>query len=138
MMVFVPKVRWTDKHFEHIFWVPSVLKGSSDLQSTVSTSDPWQKGSAFSAGVVAEVQRNCSSVSISGIWQRENSFSALHPTNCLQMPSSLWSICYLSQAIFPAVFGKVSLSSFHFISLLLLLSSCLGTSTDVPGVNLKR
>lgn len=94
--VFVPKVRWMDKHFEPICWVSSVQKENSDLQSTVSTSDPWQKGSAFSAGAVAEVQRNCSSVSISGIWRRENSFSVLDSTNCLQMTSSLRSICCLS------------------------------------------
>lgn len=78
-------------------WASSVQRQSSDLQSTVSTSDPWQAGSAFSAGALVEVQRNGSSVSISGIWQMQNCFSILHCPKCLQMTSTFWSICWLSR-----------------------------------------
>lgn len=114
-MVFVPKVRWTDKHFECIFWVPSVQKENSDLQSTVWTSDPWQKGSAFSAGTVAEVQRNCSSVSISGIWQRETPSAFSVPlTACRWLPPSGASASYLISGYFPCCVLKRFLLQLSF------------------------
>lgn len=138
-MVFVPRVRCTYAHFHCIFWVPLVQKENTDLQSTVSASDPWQKGSACSAGAVVEVQRNSSSVSISGVWQMEHCFSILHSTNCLQMTSIFWSICWLSHfshfGLFSQLcFEKNSLSSFYFVTTLLLLLSFWKKSTDVSGV----
>lgn len=87
----------TYKHFDCTFWIPEVRKEKSDLQSTVSTSDPWQKGAAFSAGAVVGVQRTSSSVSISGVWQMENCLSILHPSKHFQMTSTFWSICWLSR-----------------------------------------
>lgn len=138
-MVFVPRVRCTYACFSCIFWVLLVQKENTDLQSTVSASDPWQKGSAFSAGAVVEVRRNSSSVSISGVWQVEPCFSILHSTKCLQMTSIFWSICWLSHfshfGLFSQLcFEKNSLSSFYFITTLLLLLSFWEKSTDVSGV----
>lgn len=117
----------------------SPKKEKSDLQSTVSTSDPWQKGSAFSAGAVVEVQRNSSSVSISGVWQMEHCFSNLHPTKRLQMTSIFWSICWLSHfshfGLFSLLcFAKTPSFSFYFVSTLLLLLSFWEKSTDVSGI----
>lgn len=112
---------------------------NSDLQSTVSTSDPWQKGFAFSAGAVVEVQRNSSSVSISGVWQMENCLSILNPAKCLQMTSIFWSICWLSHFSRFGWFSLLcfektpSLSGLYFVSALLLLSSFGEKSTDVSG-----
>lgn len=106
-MVFVPKVSYTDEPLGCIFWVLLVRKENADLQATVSTSDPWQKGSAFSAGAVVEVQRNSSSVSISGVWQMENYFSILHPTKHLQMTSIFWSICWLSHFSYSGLFSQL-------------------------------
>lgn len=139
MMVFVARVRCTYAQFGCIFWVPLVQKENTDLQSTVSASDPWQKGSAFSAGAVVEVQRNSSSVSISGVWQVEHCFSILHSTNCLQMTSIFWSICWLSHfsrfGLFSQLcFEKNSLSSFYFVTTLLLLLSFWEKLADVSGV----
>lgn len=114
MMAFVLKVRWTDKHFECIFWVPSVQKGNSDLQSTVWASDPWQKGSAFSAGTDAGVQRNCSCVYFRHLAKGNPSAFSVPLTACRWLPLSGASASYLIPGYFPCCVLKRFLLQLSF------------------------
>lgn len=80
----------------HFYSLKQTQWQSTDLQSTISASDPWWERSAFSAGSVVGVHKNGSSVSILDIWQKENCSSLHFSPKCLHMTSSFYSICWLA------------------------------------------